>query len=117
MIPTRVNEAAPVPPPAYHRAQARLSPALHMDALTLINTLHLLPLCRLAVRLAHHRCPPPLPCLAPLARPGRTAKSLCCSSRFCAHYDGFRIKTCTIGCVTGRPWPWRAACREGEMAV
>src|SRR5260221_3644403 len=61
MIPTRVNEAAPVPPPAYHRAQARLSPALHMDALTLVNTLHLIALCRLAVRLAHHRCPPPLP--------------------------------------------------------
>src|SRR5437879_7907439 len=61
MIPARVNEAAPVPPPAYHRAQARLDPALHIDALTLVNTLHLLTLCRLAVRLAHHRCPPPLP--------------------------------------------------------
>jgi hypothetical protein len=52
---------APVPPPTYHRAQARLGPALHIDALTLVNTLHLLTLCRLAVRLAHHRCPPPLP--------------------------------------------------------
>lgn len=56
MTPTPVNEAAPVPPPAYHRAQARLGPALYIDALTLVNTL-----CRLAVRLAHHRCPPPLP--------------------------------------------------------
>lgn len=56
-----VNEAAPVPPPAYHRAQTRLGPALHIDALTLVNTLHLLTLCRLAVSLAHRRCPPPLP--------------------------------------------------------
>ncbi len=61
MMPTLVNEAAPVPPPAYHRAQARLGPALHIDALTLVNTLHLLMLCRWAVRLAHRRCPPPLP--------------------------------------------------------
>jgi hypothetical protein len=61
MMPTTVNEQLPVPPPAYDRQQARLDPALHMDALTLVNTLHLLALCRLAVRLAHHRCPPPLP--------------------------------------------------------
>ena len=58
---TIVHEQTPVPPPAYHRAQVRLGPALHIDALTLVNTLHLLALCRLAVRLAHHRCPPPLP--------------------------------------------------------
>jgi Transposase DDE domain len=61
MMPLVVNEQAPVPPPAYHRAQARLGPALHIDALTLVTTLHLLMLCRLAVRLAHRRCPPPLP--------------------------------------------------------
>src|SRR5256714_1261462 len=61
MMPLIVNEQAPVPPPAYHRAQARLGPALHIDALTLVTTLHLLLLCRLAVRLAHRRCPPPLP--------------------------------------------------------
>src|SRR5260370_13101184 len=60
MMPTVVAEQAPVPPPAYHRAQARLSRALHIDALTLVTTLHLLALCRLAVRLAHRRCPPPL---------------------------------------------------------
>ncbi len=51
MMPAFVNEATPVPPPAYHRAQARLGPALHIDALTLVNMLHLLTLCRLAVRL------------------------------------------------------------------
>jgi hypothetical protein len=60
MMPTLVTEQAPVPPPAYHRRQARLGPALHIDALTLVRTLHLLALCRLAVRLAHRRCPPPL---------------------------------------------------------
>lgn len=61
MIPTVITEQAPVPPPAYHRAQARLGAALHIDALTLVRTLHLLTLCRLAVQLAHRRCPPPLP--------------------------------------------------------
>src|SRR5947209_9614266 len=60
MMPLIVTEQAPVPPPAYHRAQARLGPVLHIDALTLVTTLHLLRLCRLAVRLAHRRCPPPL---------------------------------------------------------
>jgi len=60
MLPTIVAEQAPVPPPAYHRAQGRLGPALHIDALTLVRTLHLLVLCRLAVRLAHSRCAPPL---------------------------------------------------------
>jgi hypothetical protein len=60
-MPTPVNEQVPVPPPAYHRAQARLGLALHIDALPLVTTLPLLTLGRLAVRLAHHRCPPPLP--------------------------------------------------------
>ncbi|MEO9029832.1 MAG: hypothetical protein ABI413_13565 [Ktedonobacteraceae bacterium] len=49
-MPPLVKEAAPVPPPAYQRAQARLGPALHSDALTLVNTLHLLALCRMTVR-------------------------------------------------------------------
>ena len=61
MMPLVVNEQSPVPPPAYHREQARLGPALHIDALTLVSTLHLLTLCRLAVGLAYRRCPPPLP--------------------------------------------------------
>jgi hypothetical protein len=34
---------------------------LHRSALTLVTTLHLLALCHLAVRVAHRRCPPPLP--------------------------------------------------------
>jgi hypothetical protein len=41
--------------------QAKQGPALSMNALTLVSTLHLLTLCRLGVRLAHPRCPPALP--------------------------------------------------------
>src|SRR5437899_10979649 len=55
------KEQVPIPPLSFQRGQARLSRALHIDALTLVTTLHLLALCRLAVRLAHRRCPPPLP--------------------------------------------------------
>jgi hypothetical protein len=58
---TVVDNQAAVPPPSYHRMQAKQSPALHINALTLVTTLHLLTLCRLAVRIAHRRCPPPLP--------------------------------------------------------
>src|SRR5438067_1741895 len=62
MMPLPVTDhQAPVPSPSYQRAQARVGHALHIDALTLVTTLHLLPLCRLAVHLAHRRCPPPLP--------------------------------------------------------
>ncbi len=43
------------------QAQAERARALHNNALTLIQTLHLLALCRLAVQVAHLRCPPPLP--------------------------------------------------------
>ncbi|MFL5588557.1 MAG: hypothetical protein ACJ8DI_13005 [Ktedonobacteraceae bacterium] len=65
MMPMICTEQAPVPPPSYHRAQvqaqAQRARALHINALRLIETLHLLALCRLAVQLAHWRCPPPLP--------------------------------------------------------
>ncbi len=65
MIPTIVSEQAAGPPPSYHRrevqAQAQRARALHINALTLIETLHLLALCRLAVQVAHRRCRPPLP--------------------------------------------------------
>jgi transposase len=60
-MPLALEDQTPVAPPSYHRAQARQGPALHINALTLVRTLHLLALCRLAVRLAHRRCPPPLP--------------------------------------------------------
>jgi len=61
MMPTLIEEQAPVPPPSFQRGQARLSRAVHIDALTLVTMLHWLTLCRLAVRLAHRRCPAPLP--------------------------------------------------------
>src|SRR5256884_2172335 len=65
MMPNTYNEQAPVPPPSYSRAQvqaqAQRARALHINALSLIETLHLLALCRLAVQLAHRRCPAPLP--------------------------------------------------------
>jgi hypothetical protein len=101
MMPTFVNSAALVPPPAYHRAQARLGPALHIDALTLVNTLHLLALCRQAVRLAQHRCSPPLP-----AGPGGAPRTYREESHFAhrapAHaVADARIRTCVTGYATG----------------
>lgn len=62
MTPTRQSEVVPVPPPSYHQSVAR---SLHLHALYLVEQLHLLPLCELAVAWAHHQCTPPLP-----ARPG-----------------------------------------------
>ncbi|MGZ3624601.1 MAG: transposase [Ktedonobacteraceae bacterium] len=61
MMPTIVKEQAPVPPPSYQRAQAKQGSALHINALTLVTTLHLPMVCHMAVRMAHRRCPPPLP--------------------------------------------------------
>ena len=68
-------DQTPVAPPSYQRAQARLGPALHMNALTLVTTLHLLMLCRLAVCLAHRRCPPPFSA-GPVGAPRRQRESL-----------------------------------------
>jgi len=48
-------------PPAYQRAVARRGPDLHVSALTLVVTFHLLALCQLAVALARQRCPSALP--------------------------------------------------------
>jgi hypothetical protein len=78
MMPIVVQEQAPVPPPFYQRAQAKQGPALHIDALTLVTTLHLLTLCRLAVALAHRRCPPPLRGTAQEELHAPTAKRACC---------------------------------------
>jgi hypothetical protein len=76
MVPGPCSPTAPVPSPAYHRAQAQAGPALHLDALQVVRHLHLLALCRLAVHLAHWRCPPPLPA-GPGGRPRRyTEESL-----------------------------------------
>ena len=61
MVPATCPGTAPVPPPSYHRALAKQPTALHVTALTLVTTLHLLALCRLAVQDAQRRWPPPLP--------------------------------------------------------
>jgi hypothetical protein len=45
----------PVPPPSYQRAGQKQPTALHTTALAVVTTLHLLALCRLAVRLAQRR--------------------------------------------------------------
>ena len=58
MTPTLCMNQAPVPPPSYHQTMAT---ALHVDALTLVTRLHLLEVCRVAVRLAQQHCPRPLP--------------------------------------------------------
>lgn len=61
MVPLPCVTTVPVPPPSYQRAVAKHPTALHLTALAVVTTLHLLDLCRLAVRAAHRRCPPPLP--------------------------------------------------------
>ena len=61
MVPIPCPPTEAVPPPSYHRALGRRPSALHVTALTLVTTLPLLDLCRLEVRAAHRRCPPPLP--------------------------------------------------------
>jgi len=61
MVPALCAPTGAVPPPSYQRALAKQRTALHVTALALVTTLHLLDLCRLAVQLAHRRCPPPLP--------------------------------------------------------
>src|SRR5260221_11962952 len=76
MLPAFCDAQAPVPPPAYHRAQVGGRPALHIDALTLVRRLHLLTLCRLAVCYAHWRCPPPLPAGPGGRPPGYAGESL-----------------------------------------
>jgi transposase len=61
MVPTPCDATAAVPPPSYQRALAKRGPALHIDALRLVQRLHLLTLCRLAVQRSQQQCPPPLP--------------------------------------------------------
>jgi len=61
MVPALCANTAAVPPPSYQRAVQKQPKALHVTALTVVASLRLLDLCRLAVRLAHRRCPPPLP--------------------------------------------------------
>jgi hypothetical protein len=64
MIPAPCATTAPVPPPAYHRAQAQVGPALQVEALTVVSRRHLLAVGRRAVRLARRRGPPRSPAVA-----------------------------------------------------
>jgi hypothetical protein len=50
---TTMDHQEAVPRPPYQHAQAKQSPALHINTVTLVKTLHLLTLCRLAVHMAH----------------------------------------------------------------
>jgi hypothetical protein len=104
MMLTIVHEQTPVPPPAYHRAQVRLGPALHSDALPLVNTLHLLALSRLAVRLAHHRCPPPLPTGPGGAPRTYSEASLLLIALLRTRLPDARIKIGTTGSPVGQRW-------------
>jgi len=61
VVPAPCVATVPVPPPAYQRAVARRGPDLHISALTLVTTFHLLALCQCAAVLAQRRCPPTLP--------------------------------------------------------
>jgi transposase len=58
MEPGCAFDQASIPPPSFYRPKAA---PLHLDALTLVRRLQLLEVCRVAVRLAQMRCPPPLP--------------------------------------------------------
>src|SRR5258708_7728984 len=112
-----VKEAAPIPPPAFHRAQARLGSALHIDALTDASTRCICSRCAVwpcvwPITDALLLCPQ-----AQVARLGRTAKSPCYSLCLCARCGGFRIRICATGCVIGLPSLWRAVCRWARMAI
>ena len=48
MMPPIVTDQVSVPLPSDHRAQARRRSTLHINALALVQTLHLLALCHLA---------------------------------------------------------------------
>jgi hypothetical protein len=114
-MPTHCDEQAPVPPPSYYRAQAQRARALRLHALTLIQTLHLLALCRLAVQLAHRRCPPPLP-KGPGGSP-RTYRdeSLLLIALLKTLWRLSRPGTCMTGSRAGPRWPWPVACLWGTM--
>lgn len=71
MVPARCPTTGTVPPPSYQRARKKQPVALHVTTLTLVTTHRLLDLCRQAVRLAHRRCPPPLP-KSPSGRPRKS---------------------------------------------
>ena len=113
MMPTTYNEQAPVPPPSYSRAQvqaqAQRARALHINALTLIQTLHLLALGRAggAPTLSPAFVQRPRRCATHLPRgvlaADRKARKRCGSSP---------TRMCMIGWRVGPRWPWPVACRS-----
>src|SRR6266516_342700 len=118
MMPPVVNEQAPIPPPSYHRrevqAQAQRVRALHINALTFIETLHLLALCRLAVQVAHRRCPPPK---GAGGRPrAYREESLLLIALLKTLWRLSRPGMCRSGCKVGLPWLWPVACPSIQMA-
>jgi hypothetical protein len=119
-MPTIYNQQAPVPPPSYHRreaqVQARQARALHINALSLIETLHLLALCQLAVQLAYRRCPPPLPKGAGGRPRIYREESLLLIALLKTLWRLSRPGMCMSGSKVGRRWPWRVACHWEPMA-
>ena len=115
MTPMTLKEQAPVPPPPYHRAQARLSLALHIDALTLVSTLHLLTLCHHTVGLAHRRCPPPLPAGPGGAPRTYSEESLLLIALLRTLWRLSRRGICATGCTVGLLLLWPAACLGERM--
>ena len=79
MVPALCANTAAVPPPSDQRALHKQPSALHGTALTLVTTLPLLDLCRVAVGYppevgrAHRRCPK-----APGAGRAPTTRNRCC---------------------------------------
>lgn len=112
-MPILVDDQAPVPPPPYYRMQARFSAALHIDALTLVSTLHLLTLCRLAVCLAHHRC-----LLVQEGLHGPTAMSRSCSLPYCAPCGGSPTQICGCwSCPSSVPSPVLAGLSRAYLTL
>jgi hypothetical protein len=120
MMPPTCNQQAPVPPPSYHRrevqAQAQRARALHINALTFIEVLHLLAFCRLAVQVAHQRCPPPLPKGAGGRAQTYREESLLLIALLKTLWRLSRPGMCMSGCKVGLPWLWPVVCPSLQMA-
>jgi len=110
MVPQRVTDQAPVPPPADHRLQATLGAALHIDALTLVRPCTC-PVCA-AWQSVWLTIGAILPCPPVQVEPSeRPARNPCCSLPPCARSGSCPLRICMTGCrrglwVAGRQrWP------------
>jgi hypothetical protein len=105
MAPALCPSTAPVPPPSYHRARARRAASPRITALTLVTAVRLLDLCRLTIRAAHRRCPPPLP-VGLGGRPARTGGRACPAAPSSASAPPPRAPcptSCSSSWPSGRP--------------